>query len=56
MRRQRPEAIELAWLLRFYAARWRGRRSARIIRQQREAVMETYVFEGRHALHEASTP
>jgi len=48
--------VELVWVFRFLAARRRGRKAARIVRQQREALVEGYTFTGRHALHEAATP
>ena len=51
----RSEAIEFSWLIRFYVARWRGRRGARILRQQREAAARSFTYAPKHALHEAST-
>lgn len=51
----RDDRVEFVWLVRFWQARWRGRKTARLIRQMRE-VDAIMTFDGAHALHEAASP
>jgi hypothetical protein len=48
------DRVEIVWVLRYWLACWRGRRSAPLVRERR--VLETYSFNGAHALHEPSSP
>ena len=55
-RRRYTYRVEVMWILRFWIASWRGRRSAPLVRANREREIESYSFTGAHALHEAATP
>jgi hypothetical protein len=48
----RSDVVELAWVWRFWMARWRGWRTAQLIRDQREAEA-CLRFGGAHALRDA---